>query len=343
MKYSPTDIFGGMDLRTRRDALTALAFALAALTLFILTLCLGNTFYPPTKVAAVLFGAPVPGASFTIRELRFPRALTGLLAGFAFGMGGSVFQTLLRNPLASPDTIGINAGSGAAAVFFILFLKAPASAVFSAAIAAGLLTAFAVHLLGEKGGHSPFRLILCGIGFQAGFGSVISYMLTRASPYDVSAALRWLSGSLNGATITSPVPIAISLALGVPVILGLSRTVSVLQLGDQTARGLGASPFRDRLILMGGAVLMLSCAAAVTGPIASVSFLAGPIARALSRTGRPSPAAAGFAGAALVLAADLAGQFAFGTRFPVGVVTGLVGAPYLLFLMARMNRSGDLE
>lgn len=343
MKHRASDPFSGIRARNRRDAGAALLFAFLSLGFFLLSLCLGNTVYSPAQVLEVLRGFPVPGAAFTVRELRLPRALTGLLAGFAFGIGGSIFQTLLRNPLASPDAIGINSGSGAAAVFCILFLKAPDSVLFPVSIAAGLFTAFTLHLLGERGGHSPFRLILCGIGLQAGFGAVTSFMVTRSSPYDVSAALRWLGGSLNGSTIDDPLPIAVSLAIGVPLILLFSPSVPVLQLGDQTARSLGVNPFKHRLGLTAGAVGMLACAAAVTGPIASVSFLAGPIAKAAAGTGRSSPIAAGFTGSALVLAADLAGQFAFGARYPVGVVTGLLGAPYLLHLLARMNRAGDLE
>src|SRR5687768_8691834 len=139
----------------------------------------GNTFHGPAEVMQVILGQTVPGASFTVGELRLPRAVLGLLAGFAFGIAGVTFQTMLRNPLASPDIIGINAGASAAAVFGIILLGLDDTAVSFMALAGALLTAGAIYLLSHRGGFAGARLILIGIGVAAMLQSVITYVLSK--------------------------------------------------------------------------------------------------------------------------------------------------------------------
>src|SRR5699024_7542398 len=149
-------------------------------------------------VLGVLLGHDVPGASFTVGRLRLPRAVMALAAGLAFGMGGVTFQTTLRNPLASPDIIGISSGPSAAAMLGILVPRVGAPALPAASIVAGLGVALLVYLLSSRGGVAGTRLILIGIGFGAMFDSVIAYLLNRAASWDLQEAMRWLTGSLNG-------------------------------------------------------------------------------------------------------------------------------------------------
>ncbi|MHB8131874.1 MAG: FecCD family ABC transporter permease [Mobilitalea sp.] len=303
-------------------------------------LILGNTRYPLTVVFRVLFGEQLQGASFAIGTLRLPRMLSGLLVGIAFGMAGNTFQTMLRNPLASPDIIGVTSGSSVAAVFCILILKISGNVVSLAAVLSGLFVAALIYVLSKGGSFSGGRLILIGLGIQAMLNAVISFLLLRASQYDVPAALRWLSGSLNGMQMKNiPGLFFVVVIFGFVIIL-LGKHLKILELGEQSAITLGLKTDQTRLLLILSSVFLIAFATAVTGPIAFVAFLAGPIAGRLVGTGNPNVIPAGLVGASLVLGADIIGQFAFDIRFPVGIITGILGAPYLLFLLIRMNRTG---
>ncbi len=332
----------GRKLRRRRWAAATALLTILTVTLCVAMLLLGNTTYPIETVVRVLLGEDIGGASFAVKTLRLPRMLAGLFAGFAFGIGGSTFQTLLRNPLASPNIIGISSGSSAAAVFCILVLHTSGAVVSVAAVIAGLLTTALIYALSSAGSFSGGRLILIGIGMQAMLGALVSYLLLGASSYDVPAALRWLSGSLNGIRLSDTPVLMLSVALLSPVILLLGSRLRILELGEQSATALGVNTNKTRVALVLSAVCLIALATATTGPIAFVSFLAGPIAKRLVGAGFSSELPAGLMGAVLVLGADLLGQFAFGTRFPVGVITGMLGAPFLLFLLIRMNRTGGL-
>jgi iron complex transport system permease protein len=328
--------------RARRRSRAAVTAVLGILTLVVLTVTLmvGNTFYSLDEVLRVILGETVPGASFTVGELRLPRAVTGLLAGFAFGIAGVTFQTMLRNPLASPDIIGISAGAGVAAVFGIIVLSLDEAAVSFLAVAGALLTAAAIFLLSDRRGFAGTRLILIGVGIAAMLDSAVTYLLSGAAAWDLQAAMRWLTGSLNGSTWAGVLPLAIAAAVLVPLILSQARGLGMLGLGDEPAAGLGVNVQRTRLLLILSAVALLAFATAATGPIAFVAFMAGPIAARLAGPGASLLLPAGLVGALLVLVADLVGQFAFDSRYPVGVITGALGAPYLVYLLIRINRSG---
>lgn len=307
---------------------------------FSITLMVGNTFYTPGEVLGVIFGNDVPGASFTVGTLRLPRAALAAIVGACFGFGGVIFQTMLRNPLASPDIIGISSGSSAAAAFAIVMLGFSGPTVSVIAIVAGLGVAMLVYLLSYRSGVAGTRLILIGIGIAAMLDSVTSYVLSKAPQWELQEAMRWLTGSLNGSSWGDVVPVAAALAIGAPVLLGLARNLALLQLGDDTARALGVRTERTRILLIVVAVALIAFATAAAGPISFVAFLAGPIAaRIVGPHGSPLIPAA-LVGALLVLLADLVGQHLFGTRYPVGVITGALGAPYLIYLIVRTHRTG---
>lgn len=333
-------IVAGRRARHRRHASVTLVLALVVLALFATALMIGNTFYGPVEVLRVLFGETVPGASFTVGELRLPRAVLAVLAGAAFGIAGVSFQTLLRNPLASPDIIGITQGAGAAAVIGIVTLSLSGPAVSLLAVAGALLTAGAIYLLSNKGGFAGTRLILIGIGVAAMLQSIISYVLSRAAQWDIQTAMQWLTGSLNNASWERVLPLALVTAVLLPLLLSQGRALGVMHLGDDSAAGLGVRVTRTRLVFILGAVTLLAVATSATGPIAFVAFMAGPIAARLTGPGASPLLPSAFVGAVLVLAGDLLGQFAFGERYPVGVITGVLGAPYLIALLIRTNRSG---
>lgn len=328
--------------RKRRYIVTMVVLIGTAFALCCAILMLGNTIYPAKDVIAVLLGKEVKGASFAVGTLRFPRMLAGLLAGFAFGVGGYVFQTMLRNPLANPNVIGVTTGSSAAAVFCIVVLNASNAIISIASVLGGLLTVAIIYGLSRGTSFSIGRLILIGIGIQAMLNAFISYLMLIAKTHDLPTALRWLSGSLNGAKIETVMPLLVLLVICTPIFFYFANHLEMLELGEQAATSLGVSTNRVRIILLVSAVLVISLATATTGPIAFISFLAGPIARRLVGVGFSALIPSGLIGVILVLSADLIGQFAFETRFPVGVITGIIGAPYLIYLLIKMNRKGNI-
>ncbi|MFN3601941.1 MAG: FecCD family ABC transporter permease [Dietzia sp.] len=330
----------GRRSRERRRRLVMSALALVAVALFAATLMVGKTFYSPAEVLGVILGQDVAGATFTVGRLRLPRAVLAVLTGVCFGIGGVTFQTMLRNPLASPDIIGISSGASAAAAFAIVVLGLGGTQVSVFAIVAGIAVALAIYLLAYRGGVVGTRLVLIGIGIAATLDAVTSYILKTAPQWELQEAMRWLTGSLNGASWGHVQPVVVACLVFAPVLLLKSRDLSMLRLGDDTASALGVRTERTRILLIVAAVGLIAFATAAAGPIAFVAFLSGPIAaRLVGPHGSPLVPAA-LVGTVLVLAADLVGQYAFGTRYPVGVITGALGAPYLVYLIARTNRTG---
>jgi len=322
----------------RRTTITVLAGLIVVG--FAVTLMVGQTFYPPGDVAQVVLGREVPGASFTVGRLRLPRAVLAVVAGLSFGLAGVTFQTMLRNPLASPDIIGISAGASAAAAFGIVTLSLDATEVSVFAIVAGLAVALLVYALSYRSGVVGARLILVGIGIAAMLDSLTAYVLSQAAAWDLQEAMRWLTGSLNGVDWRDVLPVLVAVAVAGPLLLSQSRPLAVTQLGDDTASALGVRVARTRLVVIVAAVGLTAFATAAAGPIAFVAFLSGPIAARIVGSGGSLLVPAALVGALLVLVADFCGQFAFGTRYPVGVVTGVLGAPYLIYLIVRTNRAG---
>jgi iron complex transport system permease protein len=333
-------IIAGRRARHRRHGVATVVLGILLFALFAVALMVGNKFYTPDQIIRVILGETVPGASFTVGELRLPRAVLAVLAGLAFGIAGVCFQTLLRNPLASPDIIGISDGAGAAAVVGIVVLSLNGPVVSLLALGGALVTAGVIYLLSIKGGFAGTRLILIGIGIAAMLQSIISYMLSRAASWDIQTAMQWLTGSLNNASWERVIPVAIAAAVVVPLMLAQGRALGALQLGDDSASGLGVRVNRTRLLFILGAVALLAFATAATGPIAFVAFMAGPIAARITGPGANLLLPSAFVGAVLVLGGDLIGQFALGARYPVGVITGVLGAPYLIYLLIRTNRTG---
>lgn len=333
-------VVAGRRARARRRALLTGGLGAVVLVLVVVSLMVGNTFYGIDEVVRVILGERVPGASFAVGELRLPRSATGVFAGFAFGLAGAAFQTMLRNPLASPDIIGISWGASAAAVFGIVFLGLGDTAVSVFALGGAIVTALAIYLLANRRGFAGARLILIGIGIAAVMQSVVSYVLSRASNWELQTAMQWLAGSLNGATWDSARPLVIASAVLVPLVLAGGRGLGALRLGDDTAAALGVRVTPTRVLLIVAAVALLAFATAAAGPVAFVAFMSGPLAARLVGPGGSLLVPAGLVGAILVLGADLVGQFVFGTRYPVGVITGALGAPFLISLLARTARSG---
>ncbi|MGQ0842626.1 MAG: FecCD family ABC transporter permease [Sporichthyaceae bacterium] len=324
-----------------RGLLVGAVLAAVGFVAFCISIGVGDYSIPLADVVRTLFGGGDRSQRFIVVDLRLPRALTAVLVGAAFGVSGAIFQSLARNPLASPDFIGIAFGASAAAVFTIVVLHRDGPLVSINAFFGALASAMVVYFLAYRDGLSPYRLVLVGIGVSYVLVSLVQYLLTRAELYEASRAYVWLAGSLNGRGWEHVRPVGVALVVLLPAAIVLTRTLRILQLGDDSARGLGVSVERSRLLLILVAVALVAVGTAAAGPVAFVALVAAPIARRLVNAPLTIVPAA-LVGSVLVLIADLVGRRALApTELPVGVVTGLIGAPYLLYLLARANRVGS--
>lgn len=339
-QLSSQDVSGRRRHLSRRYWSLVLFFCFAIFCGFCVALSLGQSLTPPGDIFRYLMGENVAGIAFTVGQLRFPRALLAIIAGMAFGLGGVAFQTMLRNPLASPDIIGISSGASAAAVFAIVTFGMRGPIVSAFAVICGLIVALLVYGLSFKNNAAGSRLILVGIGVSAMLDSFIAYILSTAPSWTLQEALRWLTGSVNGARLADIAPLTLALVVLGSVLVWKSRDLENLRLGDDMASALGVDVSATRLVSMLAAVGLIACATAVTGPISFVAFLSGPIASRLFGQRVPLFLPAAIVGALLVLIGDYCGQFLLPSRYPVGVVTGALGAPYLIYLLIRQNRKG---
>ena len=264
---------------------------------------------------------------------RLPRVLVGIGVGTAFAVSGAIFQRLARNPLVSPDLIGINAGAALAAVLMITVLGS--GWIPFGALTGSLLAAISVYLLAYRNGVSGHRLVLVGIGVTAIIGSLTAYLLTLADIYTAKSASLWLAGSLAGRSWVHVALIGGTLAIGLPTAIASTRQLRLLELGDDLARALGGRVELARGALIALGVGLAALATAAAGPVGFVALIAPQLARRLVPR-QPGLLVPGAIGALLVVASDLIARTVVApTALPVGVVTAFVGAPYLLLLLAR--------
>lgn len=324
-----------------RSLKVGLVLSVGIVAMLVASMSVGDFEVPLGDVLPAVFGSGDPSAVLVVQDFRLPRALTGFLVGAAFGLSGAILQALARNPLASPDVLGFGAGAAAAAVFVIVTVDATSRhAVEGAAIGGALVTAALVYVLAYRNGISPYRLVLVGIGIGAVAQALTAYLLTRTFVAEASQAVAWLAGSLNARTWQNVLTVGLPLLVLVPALLLLAQPLRALQLGDETARGLGVPVERSRLGLLFVCVCLIAVGTAAAGPVAYVAFVSPPIARRLTRASGVTLIPAALTGALLVLGADLVAQHLFGTELPVGIVTGVIGGTYLLWLVARSNRIG---
>ncbi|WP_062288200.1 FecCD family ABC transporter permease [Demequina phytophila] len=283
-----------------------------------------------------------PPADFIVGQVRAPRALTAVLVGAMLGVSGAILQSLTRNPLASPDFIGISMGAGAGAVMTIWLIGATSLWVTAAgAIVGALATAALILALSWRRGIVPLRLILAGIGIGFVAQSLSQYALTRMDVHDAGNALGWLVGSVTGRTWTHVTVCAVILAALLPVVLWHARALRTMEMGDDAARALGVRVGLSRSILAVCSVLLAAGAVAVTGPIGFIALVAPAIALRLTRNAGVTLLPSALMGALLLLAADQVAQAMPATlQLPVGVFTAAVGAPYLMWLVWRASRGG---
>lgn len=332
-----------IERRRRRARAVRVSVVLAALMLVVsaVSLTFGAAGVAPLDVLAALVGRADRLTSFVILDLRLPRLLAAVLVGACLGLSGALFQSVARNPLASPDIIGVTTAAGAAGAVALVWLGITGLALTGVVLAGTLLAAVLIYLLAWRNGVSGYRFVLVGIGFAAICAGLVSYVLTRADLQDVQQALVWITGSLNSVDDVSLSVLAVSAVVLVPAALLVGRPLAALGLGDDIAAGIGVRPERTRILSIAVGVALAAVAVSVAGPIAFVALLAAPVARRLVGRGALALVPAALVGALVLVVSDVVAQFAVpGVVFPVGVVTGIVGAPYLLWQLTRTNRIG---
>ena len=333
---------GGRSLRWHPRATAVCGLLLAALLAVVVrSLTVGDFPLPVSGVLDVLTGGGTRGQRYIVMEVRLPRLLTALLVGAAMGLAGALFQTLARNPLGSPDVIGFTVGSATGALAVILVIGGGAAVVAGGAVVGGLLTALLVYLLSRRGGTQGYRLVLVGIGVSSLLSSLNAYLIARASFSDAQSAAVWLTGSLNARGWEHCGPMAVVLLLLLPAALLLGRPLRMLEMGDDVASSLGISAERVRIGLVLVGVGLTAAATAAAGPIPFVALIAPQAVRRLTGATGPNLLGSALAGAVLLAVSDIAAQRLLApTQLPVGVLTGLVGGCYLVWLIARQWRAG---
>ena len=322
-----------------RTVVICAALIVAIVVLVSVDVSVGQYTVPLAKVVPAMFGMSDRISNFIVQTLRLPEALDAVLAGMAFGISGAIFQSLTRNPLASPDVLGIESGAALAAVFIIVVVGDTPLRVAGAALIGGVATAIVVYVIAYvRTVVSGYRLILIGIAIGATFASVTSYLLTLATYNTAQDAFIWLTGSLNNRFWSDLYPVGIALVILLPFAPIINRHLGVLQLGHETASGLGLRvPPSQRLVLLAASALA-AAATASAGPVLFVALVAPQLARRMAQTTNAALGTAGLVGAALMCTADLVGRvIPFTNDLPVGILTGILGAPYLLWYLARSN------
>ncbi|MGN7140762.1 FecCD family ABC transporter permease [Streptomyces pseudogriseolus] len=335
---------GGLSVRLDVRALTVVVLLmLLALGASVLLIGTGDFPMSASDVLTTLAGQGDEGQEIVVTELRLPRVLVGLLVGASLGIGGALFQSISRNPLGSPDILGLGQGATAGALTVIVLFSGTANQVALGALAGGLLTGAAIYVLAWKRGVHGYRLVLVGIGVSAVVTAVNGYLLTKSDIVDAARAVVWMTGSLDGRDWKQVWPLLALCAVLVPVVLANSRALHMTEMGDDVSNALGVRVERLRLVLMLCAVLLTASASAAAGPVSFVALTAPQLARRLTRAPGPNLVASMCMGAALLVLADVLSQRAFGAeQLPVGVVTGVLGGLYLLWLLVTERRAGRI-
>nr|WP_240003634.1 iron chelate uptake ABC transporter family permease subunit [Streptomyces cinnamoneus] len=324
----------------RRGAAAAVGLTVLLAAACLTYLCVGTSLTPPGEALKVLFGLP-SAEELTVGTFRLPRMTVGLLAGAAFGVAGALVQTLARNPLASPDVIGVSQGASAATVGAMTFGVTSYAVMPYVSVAGGLLAALLGWAFAWRGGLKAARFVLIGIGFAVALRSVTQLFLTKGDYLVAQQAKVWMTGSLNGRGWAEAVPLAWVLLALLPGVCWAARAQRTVATDDDTATALGVRLGRVRLGLALLGVVLASVATGAAGPVDFVALLAPQIARRLTRTAQIPLLCSALTGALVVVVADLLGRKLFEpTELPVGVLTAAVGAPYLIWLIMRGRTGG---
>ncbi|MEU8625298.1 iron chelate uptake ABC transporter family permease subunit [Streptomyces sp. NPDC048669] len=325
----------GRFLLHRRAAVAATVLVAVLAVVCVAYLCVGESFVAPGEVLKVVLGRP-SADELVVGTLRLPRMVVGLLVGLAFGVAGALIQTVARNPLASPDIIGISQGASALTVGAMTFGVTSYTVLPYLSVIGGVAAAALVYLFAWRGGLHATRFVLIGIGFAIALRSVTTLFLTKGDYLVAQQAQIWMTGSLNGRGYDEAAPIGLTLLVLLPAMLWAARAQRTVTMDDDTATALGVRLGRVRLGLVALGVILASVATGTAGPVDFVALLAPQIARRMTRTAQIPLLCSALLGAVIVVFADLLARRLFSpTELPVGVLTAAVGAPYLIWLIIR--------
>lgn len=336
--------FGENSIRLRHRTIAAILGSLAVLVAVALwSAATGSTALGLERTWAALTDNGTKGDEFILWDLRLPRLATGLAVGACMGLSGALFQTLTRNPLGSPDILGLTQGATSGALVAIVLTDATLQLTAGFAALGALATGVLIWALTRGGDPSGYRLVLVGIGVAAILAGINGYLLTRTTIVDAFRAVYWLTGDLSGRDWAQATVVALVLAAGVIVVAVLSRGLDALRLGEATATGLGVHVNGTRVIALVTASVLTAGAVAVAGPLAFVALAAPHIAARLTGSARSFLVSA-IVGALIVTAADTVAVAGIGERqLPTGVVTGVVGGLYLVWLLIAQRKKGVMS
>jgi len=321
----------------RRPAVVGAVLALLTGAAAVVSVGVGTSFVPPADVVRALAGR----GSFivVVQDLRLPRITVGLAVGALLGLSGALLQSISRNPLASPDVVGITSGAGLTAT---IAMSAGLGTLWlgPAALLGGLVAAAVVFALSWRHGLAAHRFVLCGMAVALALRALTEVVIVDADPIEGQRARIWLAGSLNGLGYPEARTLLIPLLLLGPVLLWAGRALDTTALDDDTARGLGVRVVPRRVALGAVAVVLAALSTSQAGAVDFVALAAPQLARRLIRAERPPLASAALTGALLTVVADLIARTAFAPiQLPVGVLTAALGGPYLLWLLVRREKA----
>ncbi|MBT2505346.1 iron ABC transporter permease [Streptomyces sp. ISL-98] len=338
--YTVLRVGRGRFLLHRRAAVVAGVLGLVLASVCVAYLSVGESNVAPAEVVKVVLGQP-SADELVVGTLRLPRMVVGLLVGAAFGVAGALIQTVARNPLASPDIIGISHGAGALTVGAMTFGVTSYTVLPYLSVAGGILAAALVYAFAWRGGLHATRFVLIGIGFAIALRSITHLFLTKGDYLVAQQAQIWMTGSLNGRGWDEAGPLGLVLLVLLPAVLWAARAQRAVSMDDDTATALGVRLGRVRLGLVLTGVVLASVATGTAGPVDFVALLAPQIARRMTRTAQIPLLCSALMGAVIVVLADLlARKLLSPTELPVGVLTAAVGAPYLIWLIVKGRTGG---
>lgn len=327
---------------SRRAVASCGVLAVAIAVVSVLTLTLGQLGVSVADLVPALISNPGGKQGFVLGVLRGPRLVVAIATGAALGIAGALFQTVTRNPLGSPDVIGLGVGAGAGAAAFGLLWPGIVPLPVGALIGAGVAITL-VYLGTGRGFSSPARVILVGIGVSAMAAAFIQYVVTRAGREQATVLSAYLSGTLASRTWNDVAIIGGALAVLLPLSLLLARRLQLIEMGDEAADALGARSGRTRVWAILVAVVLSAAAVSVAGPVSFVALAAPQIAKRVTRSAGAGVVSSMLCGALLLTVADLTVQQApFGVRLPVGILTAVVGGLYLGYLLVREWKKGTI-
>jgi len=309
---------------------------------------IGDMQIAPWKVVSVFFGGGSSIDQLVVTSFRLPRILIALLAGMALAVAGGILQGMIRNPLASPDIIGVTGGAGAAVVAFLtIFSNKDNTLMVSikwlpvAAFIGATVIAFLVYFLAWKKGVSPVRLVLIGIGISALTQACTTLLMIMGPIYRASQANIWITGTVNGSDWQDVWILLPWSVIFIFLSFMITRQLNIQELGEEVATSAGANVQRQRFILLLMSTALVGGAVAFAGGIGFVGLMAPHMARRLvgSSFGALLPVAA-LLGGLLVMLADLIGRTLFlPLEVPAGVFTAAIGAPYFIYLLFKTRHS----